>query len=148
MQSVPALRYTIRVSSSGWVKYFSSLLKSVGPESPQGVCYRDVRSDVAKENLRRVERSKIVSRSVVAGCVFGPDRKRIAGASVMFAAGPVAIPDIAQLTDSQGAFELAAPAKGTYRLVINAPGFSPVERNVEVTGNATSPIEVKVGKAL
>jgi len=66
----------------------------------------------------------------------------------MFASGPCALPDIAQVTDAKGAFALAAPVKGTYRLVINAPGYPAVERDVEVTKRATSPIEVKVGESL
>jgi Carboxypeptidase regulatory-like domain len=95
-----------------------------------------------------VEQSKIVAGSVVAGYLIGPDRKPIAGASVMFASGPCALPDIAQVTDAKGAFALAAPMKGTYRLVINAPGFPAVEQDVEVTDRAKSPIEVKVRESL
>ena len=98
--------------------------------------------------VERVERSKIVAGSVVAGCVIGPDRKPIAGASVMFASGPCALPDIAQVTDAKGAFALTAPTKGSYRLVINAPGFAAVEQDVEVTDRAKSPIKVKVRQSL
>jgi hypothetical protein len=93
-----------------------------------------------------MEQLKIVSGSIVAGCVIGPDRKPVAGASVMFASGPGALPDIAQRTDAKGTFALAAPVHGSYRLLVKAPGFAPVERNIEVTDRAASPIEIKVGE--
>jgi hypothetical protein len=101
----------------------------------------------AARNAHCAEWPAIVSGGVVVGYVIGPDRKRVAGASVMFGDGPVALPDIAQVTDAKGAFALAAPANGTYRLVINAPGFLPVERNIEVTGQSTSSIEISVGES-
>ena len=66
----------------------------------------------------------------------------------MFASGPCALPDIALLTDAKGAFALAAPMKGSYRLVINAPGFPAVEQDVVVTDRTKSPIEVRVGEDL
>jgi hypothetical protein len=83
---------------------------------------------------------------VVSGCVIGPDRQPVRGASVMFTQGPVSLPDIAQLTDGAGTFTLAAPTAGTYSLLVNAPGFPPVERQVKVSGNATSSIEINVGE--
>jgi hypothetical protein len=95
-----------------------------------------------------MEQSRIVSGSIIAGCVIGPDRKPVMGASVMFASGPCALPDIAQVTDAKGAFALAAPEKGFYLLMVKAPEFPPVERIVEVTDQATSPIEVKVGESI
>jgi hypothetical protein len=91
------------------------------------------------------EQSKIVSGGVIAGYVIDPDRKPVGGASVMFSSGPGPLPDIAQVTDAQGAFALAAPTKGAYRLLIKAPGFAAVERIIELTDDAASPIEVSVG---
>jgi hypothetical protein len=85
-----------------------------------------------------------MSAIVVQGRVIGPGRQPIAGASVMFARGPVAVPDIAQLTSPQGTFELAAPIEGSYCILVNAPGFPPVEQNVAVKGK-TSEIEITVG---
>jgi len=84
--------------------------------------------------------------SVVAGRVIGADNQPVAGASVMFTEGPVSVPDIAQVTDAHGAFALAAPAAGTYRLLVNAPGFPPVEQSVEVTENSTPLIEISLSK--
>ncbi|MGO7301413.1 carboxypeptidase regulatory-like domain-containing protein [Rhizobium ruizarguesonis] len=84
--------------------------------------------------------------SVVFGCVIGADRKPIKGASVMFTQAPVALPDIAQITDAAGAFALAAPVHGIYRLLVNAPGFPSAERQVKVSGKASSSIEIIVGE--
>jgi hypothetical protein len=80
--------------------------------------------------------------SVVRGRVVGPDRQPVAGASIMFLQGPVALPDIAQLTDAEGTFALAAPVAGTYRLLVNAPGHPPIERRVEVSASAPAAIEI------
>lgn len=85
--------------------------------------------------------------SVVAGRVIGADDQPVAGASVMFTQGPVAIPDIAQITDAHGAFALAAPTEGTYRLLVNAPGFPSVEHSVEVTENSKPSIEIALKRA-
>jgi hypothetical protein len=63
----------------------------------------------------------------------------------MFAQGPIALPDIAQLTDAAGRFTLAAPVAGTYWLLVNAPGHSPVKRRVEVSTSAPSSIEITLG---
>lgn len=66
----------------------------------------------------------------------------------MFASGPCALRDIAQVTDAKGAFALAAPMNGAYRLVINAPGFAAVEQDVEVSDRVKSPIKVRVRESL
>lgn len=84
--------------------------------------------------------------SVIAGKVIGPNGEPIAGAYVMFAGGP-RHSDVALLTDAQGGFKLGAQASGTYRLLINAPGFPLVHRDIEVTDQATTPIEIKVGES-
>jgi Carboxypeptidase regulatory-like domain len=66
------------------------------------------------------------------GTVKGPDGQPVAEAAVHFLEGPVPLPDIAQLTGGDGRFGLAAPAPGTYRLQVNAPGFDAVTVTVEV----------------
>ncbi len=83
--------------------------------------------------------------AIISGRVAGKDGRPIAGANVMFAHGPVALPDIAQVTDATGAFALAAPADGSYRIVVKAPGFDSVERDVAVRGQASTSIEIVVG---
>jgi Carboxypeptidase regulatory-like domain len=83
---------------------------------------------------------------VVAGRVLMPDGRPVAGANVMFAHGPVALPDIAQVTDATGAFALAAPAEGSYRIVVNVPGLGMVERDVDVGGASEIFIEIVAAK--
>jgi multidrug efflux pump subunit AcrA (membrane-fusion protein) len=82
---------------------------------------------------------------IVTGRVIGPDGRPIAGASVMFARGPVALPDIAQITDTKGRFALTAPANGTYRVLVNAPDLASVEHEVEVGGNVGTILDVIIG---
>src|SRR5205823_2207127 len=93
---------------------------------------------------RRAEHSKIVSGGVIAGKVIDPSGKSIAGANVMIVQGPQH-EDIALLTDAKGEFTLGTRASGAYRLLVNAPNYPPVERDVEVTDQVGSPILIKVG---
>ena len=66
------------------------------------------------------------------GIVKGPDGRPVADAAIHFVEGPVPLPDIAQLTGDDGSFGLAAPAPGTYRLGVNAPGYQPETVTIEV----------------
>lgn len=84
--------------------------------------------------------------SVVSGCVIGPDRQPVKGAHIMFARGPVALPDIAQICDAAGKFSLTAPVAGIYSLLVTAPGFLPVEREVKVSGKDVPSIEIRMGE--
>lgn len=68
------------------------------------------------------------------GIVKGPDGQPVADAAVYFVEGPGSLPDIAQLTGDDGSFSLAAPAPGTYRLGVNAPGFQPATVTIKVGG--------------
>jgi len=68
----------------------------------------------------------------ILGTVTGPNGAKIAEASVYFVEGPVPLPDIAQLTDGEGRFRLAAPAPGTYRIGVRAAGFETAEVTVEI----------------
>jgi len=85
-----------------------------------------------------------MSAIVVHGRVIGPNGEPISGASVMFARGPVAVPDIAQITTSQGTFALAAPIEGNYCILVNAPGFPVMEHDVEVVRGKASAIDIAV----
>ena len=53
---------------------------------------------------------------VIAGRVCAVDGNPVAGARVYFTAGPVPLPEVATLTDRDGAFSLSAPSAGTYTL--------------------------------
>ena len=64
----------------------------------------------------------------------------------MFGRGPVAVPDIAQITTEQGTFALAAPIEGDYCILVNAPGFAMVETDLKVLKGRTSTVEIVVGE--
>jgi hypothetical protein len=55
-----------------------------------------------------------VSARLIVGTVVGARGAPFAGARVYFVEGPVPLPDIAAVTDSNGRFTLTAPAPGTY----------------------------------
>ena len=69
---------------------------------------------------------------IVAGVVTDQNGKPVPAARVSFAAGPVALPDIAALTDSRGAFTLSAPASGDYTIQCAADGYAPGSHRVVV----------------
>lgn len=84
----------------------------------------------------------------ILGTVKGPDGEPVAEASVYFMEGPVPLPDIAQITDDEGHFRLAAPAPGTYRIGVRAWGSEPAEVTVEVgEEEGEVGVEVRVGGA-
>lgn len=78
------------------------------------------------------------------GTVTGPNGEKIAEASVYFMEGPVPLPDIAQLTNDEGGFRMAAPVPGTYRIGCRAGDFEPVEVTVEVREEPEQTVEVKI----
>ncbi len=80
--------------------------------------------------------------AIVAGRVVDEDGRPIAGASVLFSASPVAVPDIAELTGSDGSFAMAAPSAGRYRVSVHASGHAPAERDVEVRAAAPQALEI------
>ena len=55
-----------------------------------------------------------MSARLIVGTVVGARGAPFAGARVYFVEGPVPLPDIAAVTDSNGRFTLTAPAPGTY----------------------------------
>ncbi len=69
---------------------------------------------------------------IVTGVVTDRDGNAVPAARVSFAAGPVALPDVAALTDSRGAFTLSAPAPGTYTVHCVADGFAAGSQQVAV----------------
>lgn len=72
----------------------------------------------------------------VSGSVLDERGKAIGEARVSFASAPVAVPDIAALTDERGAFTLSAPIPGRYTLAVAADGFAAA--NAEVTLGKTA----------
>lgn len=91
------------------------------------------------------------SPTLIAGTVHDNVGKAVAGAVVSFVASPVSVPDIAALTTAKGDFGVTAPTPGTYLIAIRADGYAPKTVAVEVTGQASQPINITldpVGGAL
>lgn len=84
--------------------------------------------------------------SVISGVVRDSDGKPVADARVYFTDSPFAMPDIAALTDGNGAFSLSVPSKGTYSLECNADGFAPKAVTVTVTNDRKVNLDIKLKK--
>jgi hypothetical protein len=82
--------------------------------------------------------------TTITGTVRDRAGQPIAGARVSFLTGPVALPDIAAMTDEAGTFTLSAPAQGTYRLGCYADGYSPAEVEAEVTAGQAQRLDIKL----
>jgi hypothetical protein len=83
--------------------------------------------------------------TIIAGTVRDADGKPVAGARVFFAEGPVALPDIAALTDENGAYTLSAPVAGRYLIKCVVEGQEPVTVEMFVDVGARQDIEIRVG---
>jgi Carboxypeptidase regulatory-like domain len=75
--------------------------------------------------------------ALITGRVSRSDGQPIAGARVLFASGPGALPDIAALTDGTGRFALAAPLPGDYTLEVVADGFQSQRISATVSAGDT-----------
>lgn len=71
----------------------------------------------------------------------------VPGASVYVLSAPVAVPDIAALTDATGAFALTLPAAGTYAIGATAAGFAPASLTVAVTAEPGQRLELLLDPA-
>jgi hypothetical protein len=69
---------------------------------------------------------------IIAGVVSDREGAAVPAARVSFVAGPTALPDIAALTDSRGAFTLSAPVPGDYTIQCVADGYAPKSMRVSV----------------
>jgi hypothetical protein len=86
------------------------------------------------------------SPSVISGVVRSPDGKPVPNARVYFTAGPVPLPEIAALTDSNGAFSLTAPAPGEYVIESAADAFGARSSTVKVKGGEQVRLDLKLKK--
>jgi hypothetical protein len=68
----------------------------------------------------------------------------VAGARVHFAGGPVALPDVALLTDAGGTFTLSAPVPGTYQVGCAADGFAATTVTVNVAAGQPAKVEIRL----
>jgi carboxypeptidase family protein len=80
--------------------------------------------------------------NVISGTVRDPGGNPVAEARVYFTGGPVPLPDIAALTNGNGAFSLSAPSTGTYHLGCAAEGFAPGAATVTVTAGQDVRLEI------
>ena len=71
----------------------------------------------------------------------------VEGATVLFADAPVDVPDIAASTGGDGAFALAAPAPGRYRVAVRANGHVDHEIDVDVAEGLDVEIEARLAPA-
>ncbi|XYL72321.1 hypothetical protein ACNJYA_09590 [Bradyrhizobium sp. DASA03068] len=53
--------------------------------------------------------------------------------------------DVALLTDANGKFTLGVRGSGIYRLLVKTSGFPSMEQDVEVTGQTTISVRIKLG---
>jgi hypothetical protein len=81
---------------------------------------------------------------LICGRVLTAEGEPVAAAAVYFVRGPVALPDVAQVTGADGGFSLTAPVPGRYRVGVNAPGAPAVEREV-TAGDASGVVEFRLG---
>lgn len=80
---------------------------------------------------------------MLAGTIVERIGEPVAGASIVVAKAPVAVPDIALLSAADGKFALDAPLSGTYRLVIRAgERRKEVELDVPLAGEVGIRIEL------
>lgn len=81
-----------------------------------------------------------------AGVIFGIVKDRngnpVARARVSFSAGPVSLPDIAALTDVNGAFALVAPAAGNYTIDVVTEASASMKTDIAVAGGQKEHIEI------
>ena len=72
---------------------------------------------------------------IISGVIRDAQGKPVAHARVYFTSGPVSLPDIAALTDDQGAFTLSVPVRGDYTIAV-ASGDQPPTAVKVLVGDA------------
>ena len=82
--------------------------------------------------------------NVISGVVRDSHGNPIAQARVYFTNGPVPLPDIAALTNKDGAFSLSAPVAGSYTIACAAEGFSPTVVTAAVADNKETHLEIRL----
>ncbi|HSN76135.1 MAG TPA: carboxypeptidase-like regulatory domain-containing protein [Anaerolineae bacterium] len=80
--------------------------------------------------------------AVIFGVVRDPDGNPVVGARIVYASAPVAMPDVAALTGSDGGFVLSAPAPGTYVLGCYADGYASAAVSIHVAGAETVHVQI------
>jgi len=78
--------------------------------------------------------------------VLDPGGGPVAGAAIYVVSAPGSMPDIAQLTDGDGQFTLAAPLPGRYTLGARSDAFGQAQAEVEVGGKGPVAVEIRFGR--
>ena len=84
------------------------------------------------------------TQHIISGIVRDFQDNPVAQARLYFISGPVSLPDIAALTDSDGLVTLSVPSPGTYTLGCAAEGFSSTTVTVTVTSDQETSIAIKL----
>jgi hypothetical protein len=88
-----------------------------------------------------------VAAGVLSGRVLDPGGAPVAGARVVVTASPGPVPDVAQLTGTDGRFSTPAPRPGAYRIAAYADGFAATEAAVDVPAAGGPPaVEITLGR--
>lgn len=72
--------------------------------------------------------------SLIQGQVLDARGHPVAGARISWVQAPVVMPDVALMTDAQGQFTVAAPAKGAYILRCDSDAQGSVQQALEAAG--------------
>jgi histidine ammonia-lyase len=72
--------------------------------------------------------------SLIQGQVLDARGHPVAGARISWVQAPVAMPDVAMLTDTQGRFVVAAPAQGAYTLRCDSDAHGSVQQALQAAG--------------
>ena len=83
-------------------------------------------------------------QNVIFGVVRDSTGKPVAQARVYFIEGPGVFPDIAAMTDANGAFSLSAPLAGAYRIECTADGFTPATIEVMAISGTSKQVEIEI----
>ena len=79
---------------------------------------------------------------IISGTVRDALRRPVPLARVYFTGGPVALPDVAMLTNDEGAFSLSVPAEGNYQIACAAEGFAPASATVAVQSGREARVQI------
>lgn len=86
------------------------------------------------------------NESIITGKVQTVDGQSVVEARVYFISSPVALPDIAALTDTSGEFSLSVPVAGTYQIGCTADGLVSTTVSVSVKAGQNTNIEIRLEK--
>jgi hypothetical protein len=85
--------------------------------------------------------------AALTGRALGTDGRPVVGAPVYVVSAPVAMADIAQLTNGEGRFDLEAPVPGSYTIGVSAADGSEGRVTIEVTEGDPPPAELTLAKS-